>query len=57
MSIRLLEYPDVLVTPDHDNSEVKVRFRIPNSSFGPVEIILTFAEAESLAADIAEVIR
>lgn len=55
-STRELRSPRITVTRDEsgDDAMVKVRFAVPGSTLGPVEIVLYEYEAEALATDILE---
>lgn len=54
---RALSSPLITVTRDENDGHdamVKVRFAVPGSKFGPVEVVLYEYEAEALATDILE---
>lgn len=55
MPTRRMESPQVEIEDDGDD-RVVMRFLIPGSKFGPVEIVYSHDEAETVADNLAEAV-
>jgi hypothetical protein len=49
---RHIEHPQFEI--EEDDGDILVRFRIPGSKFGPVEVVLSFEEVEQLVESLEQ---